>query len=353
MPDRIKAILAKAVEMGCSDIHITVGVPPMVRTDGQMMPLEGYAPLTGQDTRDLCYALLNSEQAEKLAQNGELDFSYSMPGAGRFRVNVFRQRGSISAAIRSIPTEIPTIDQLGLPPVLKELALKQSGIILVTGPTGSGKSTTLAAIINHINSNRRGHILTLEDPIEYLHKHNKCIVNQREIGEDSRDFPSALRAALREDPDVLLVGEMRDLETMSTAIAAAETGHLVLSTLHTASAAQSIDRIINMFPPYQENQIKMQLAGVLHGIISQQLLPVMGSKGRVAAVELLLCTDAVRNLVREGKTHQINSIMQTGITQGMLPMDYSLGLLVKEKKITLQDAMMKCSDREMLKRYLY
>ncbi len=209
MPDRMKAILTKAVDMGCSDIHLTVGVPPMVRSDGQIQPLEEYSPLTGGDTRALCRTLLNDEQAEKLARNGEVDFSYSMPGAGRFRVNVFRQRGSISAAIRLIPTELPTIDRLGLPPVLKELALKQAGIILVTGPTGSGKSTTLAAIINHINNNRRGHILTLEDPIEYLHKHNKCIVNQREIGEDSRDFSSALRAALREDPDVLLVGEMR------------------------------------------------------------------------------------------------------------------------------------------------
>ncbi len=353
MPDRIKAILSKAVELGCSDIHLTVGMPPMVRSDGQMQPLEGYSPLNGQDTRTLCYSLLSGEQADKLACAGEADFSYSMPGAGRFRINVFRQRGSIAAAIRSIPTEIPTIDQLGLPPVLKELALRQSGIILVTGPTGSGKSTTLAAMINHINNNRKGHILTLEDPIEYLHKHNKCIVNQREIGEDSRDFPSALRAALREDPDILLVGEMRDLETMTTAIAAAETGHLVLSTLHTVSAAQSIDRIISMFPPYQENQIKMQLSGVLQGIVSQQLLPLMGTRGRVAAVELLLFTDAVRNLVREGKTHQISSMMQTGVTQGMLTMDYSLAQLVKDKKITLQEATMRSVDREMLKRYVY
>lgn len=348
----IQSILMRGVELKCSDIHITVGLPPMGRIDGQITPMDGYNILAGEDTKALCYSLLQGNQAEELEQKGELDFSYSISGTGRFRVNVFKQRGTFSAVLRILAQKIPTIDELGLPQSFKELALKPMGIILVTGPTGSGKSTTLAAMIDYINSNSRGHILTLEDPIEYLHRHNRCIVNQREIGGDSSSFSTALRAALREDPDVLLVGEMRDLETVATAISAAETGHLVLSTLHTVDAAQTVDRIIDMFPTYQQQQIRVQLASVLQGVISQKLMRVMGQRGRIAAIELLICNDAIRNVIREGKTHQIPSMMQTGITQGMLPMDYSLSQLVKQRKITSHDAMMNCSDPELLRRYL-
>lgn len=348
----METILKKAVELRCSDIHITVGVPPMTRIDGQIVPLEGYEKLFSEDTRLLSTSLVNQDQARRLDQSGELDFSHSIAGIGRFRVNIFKQRGSYSTVIRVLAQKIPTIDELGLPQVFKELALKPRGLILVTGPTGSGKSTTLASMIDYINNNRRGHILTLEDPIEYMHKHNRCIVNQREIGEDSHNFSTALRAALREDPDVLLIGEMRDLETVATAVSAAETGHLVLSTLHTVSAAQTVDRIIDMFPTFQQQQIKVQLSGVLQGIVSQQLMRVMGSSGRVAAMEILLFTDAIRNVIREGKTHQIPSMMQTAIAQGMLPMDYSLSQLVKQRKITTQDAMLHCADPEMLRRYL-
>ena len=352
MPNAIDTILSLAVENKCSDIHITVGVPPMGRIDGQLTPFEGYDRLVGEDTRSLAYSLVNEDQIKRLEQNGEVDFSYSIPSVGRFRVNIFRQRGSFSVVLRVLSSKIPTIDELGLPPIFKELALKPRGLILVTGPTGSGKSTTLASIIDYINNNRRGHILTLEDPIEYLHKHNRCVVNQREIGDDSHTFSSALRASLREDPDVLLVGEMRDLETISIAVSAAETGHLVLSTLHTVSAAQTVDRIIDMFPSNQQQQIKVQLSGVLQGVISQQLLRLTGGHGRIAALEILLFTDAIRNVIREGKTQQIPSMMQTAISQGMLTMDYSLAQLVKNRKITLQDAMLHCSDAEMLRRYL-
>lgn len=348
----IESILRKAVESKCSDIHITVGVPPMGRIDSQLTPFDGYEKLTAEDTRILSYSLMNPEQAKKLELTGEVDFSYSISGFSRFRVNIFKQRGSLSAVLRVLASKIPSIDQLGLPPIFKELALKPRGLILVTGPTGSGKSTTLASLIDYINNNRRGHILTLEDPIEYMHKHNRCIVNQREIGDDSHSFSSALRAALREDPDVLLVGEMRDLETVSIAISAAETGHLVLSTLHTVNAAQTVDRIIDMFPSNQQQQIKVQLSGVLQGVISQQLLRLMGAEGRIAAMEILLFSDAIRNVIREGKTHQIPSMMQTAISQGMMPMDYSLSQLVKNRKITLQDALLHCSEVEMLKRYL-
>jgi len=352
MASEIETIIRKAVELRSSDLHITVGVPPMCRIDSQLVSIDGYEKLTSDDTRLICYSLITSEQTKRLEENGEIDFSYSIAGIGRFRANIYKQRGSYSLALRVLANKIPTIDELGLPQVFKELALKPRGLILVTGTTGSGKSTTLAALIDYINTNRRGHILTLEDPIEYLHKHNKCIVNQREIGEDTHSFSSALRGALREDPDVILVGEMRDLETISIAVSAAETGHLVLSTLHTVNAAQTVDRIIDMFPSYQQQQIKVQLAGVLQGIISQQLLRLMGAHGRTAAIELLLLTDAIRNVIREGKTHQIPSMMQTSITQGMLTMDYSLSQLVKERKITMQDAIVHCSDMEMLKRYL-
>ncbi|MGI6279713.1 MAG: type IV pilus twitching motility protein PilT [Acutalibacteraceae bacterium] len=345
-------ILIKAVALKCSDTHITVGVPPMCRVDGQLMSIDGYDVLSAEDTKVLAFQLVNENQANKLEANGEVDFSYSIPSTGRFRVNIFKQRGSYSVVLRVLSNKIPSIDALGLPAVFKDLAMKPRGLILVTGPTGSGKSTTLAAMIDYINENKRGHILTLEDPIEYLHKHKRCIVNQREIGEDSQTFSSALRAALREDPDVILVGEMRDLETVSIAVSAAETGHLVLSTLHTVNAPQTIDRIIDMFPSEQQQQIKVQLSGVLQGVISQQLMRIRGSDGRVAAMEVLIMNDAIRNVIREGKTHQIPSMMQTATAQGMMSMDYSLSQLVKSNKISLQDALLHCSDQEMLKRYL-
>lgn len=352
MDIRIEDILIKAVSLKCSDTHITVGVPPMGRVDGQLLPIEGYESLDGEDTKHLSYSLMNEDQAKRLEEKGEVDFSYSLASTGRFRVNVFKQRGSYSAVLRILSNKIPSIDDLGLPAVFKDLAMKPRGLILVTGPTGSGKSTTLAAMIDYINDNKRGHILTLEDPIEYLHKHKRCIVNQREIGEDSYSFSTALRAALREDPDVILVGEMRDLETVSIAVSAAETGHLVLSTLHTVNAPQTIDRIIDMFPSEQQQQIKVQLSGVLQGVISQQLMRIRGTEGRVAAMEILIMNDAIRNVVREGKTHQIPSMMQTATAQGMMSMDYSLSQLVKSNKIALQDALLHCSDQEMLKRYM-
>ncbi|MDD2362297.1 MAG: type IV pilus twitching motility protein PilT [Oscillospiraceae bacterium] len=352
MPNIMENIIKLAVESKCSDIHITVGVPPMGRLDGQLNPFEGYERLTNNQTKTLAYSMVNDEQLKRLEQTGEVDFSYSLPQIGRFRVNIFKQRGSFSVVLRILSNKIPTIDDLGLPPILKELALKPRGLILVTGPTGSGKSTTLASIIDYVNNNIKGHILTLEDPIEYLHRHNRCIVNQREIGDDSKSFASGLRAALREDPDVILVGEMRDLETISIAVSAAETGHLVLSTLHTVNAAQTVDRIIDMYPSNQQQQIKVQLAGVLQGVISQQLLRIQGGHGRVAAFEILLFPDSVRNVVREGKTQQIPSMMQTSFSHGMMTMDYSLAQLVKNGKIILQDAMLHCTDSEMLKRYL-
>lgn len=348
----LEDLLRRGMELKASDIHITVGLPPMTRIDGQIMPLEGYENLTPAETRRLCEALIKEERFRDLESGGELDFSYSVPGFGRFRVNIFKQRGSYSAVLRVLAQKIPTLDELGMPPMFKELALKQSGIVLVTGPTGSGKSTTLASMIDFINNNRRGHILTLEDPIEYMHRHKRCIVNQREVGGDTASFSNALRSALREDPDVLLVGEMRDLETMATAISAAETGHLVFSTLHTVSAPQTVDRIIDMFPTYQQQQIRVQLAGVLQGVISQRLLRVIGTHGRTAALEVLIVNDAIRNMIREGKTHQIPSAMQTGLAQGMLPMDYSLAQLVKNRVITQQDAVANCADREMLRRYM-
>lgn len=350
--NRVDELLIKAVECGSSDLHITVAVPPMVRVNGQIRPLEGYAPLTPDDTREITMYMLPPEQDKVLEQTGQVDFSYVVPKVGRFRVNIYKQRRSYCAAVRVLVQQMPTIDSLGLPETLKELSLRQRGLILVCGPTGCGKSTTLAAMVNYINQNRRCHVLTIEDPIEYLHKHGKSIINQREVGDDTRSFAEALRAAMREDPDVILVGEMRDLETISTAISAAETGHLVFSTLHTIGAAQTVDRIIDMFPPYQQQQIRVQLASVLQAVITQQLLPTVMHDGRVAAVELMLCNDAIHNMIRENKCHQIPTAMQTGIRQGMLPMDYSLARLVREGHITQNEAATHCMDRETFDRYM-
>ncbi len=344
-------ILEKTVENKASDLHITVGMPPMMRINTVLKPY-GDEPLKPDDTEKMAKQVLTPAQLEILEKNGEVDLSYVIPSVSRFRVNVYKQRGSYCIAFRSIFIKIPTIDGLGFPDILKDLAMKPRGLILVTGPTGSGKSTTLAAMVNHINQNRNCHVLTLEEPIEYLHRHGKSMINQREIGTDSQSFANALRAALREDPDVILVGEMRDLETIAIAITAAETGHLVMSTLHTTSAAQTIDRIIDVFPPFQQQQIKTQLSNVLEGVVSQQLLPTADGRGMVAALEIMVTTDAIRNLVREGKTHQINTVIQTSIKHGMKTMDYALSELMRKGVVTREEANIHCVDTEMLRRYL-
>ena len=337
----IDDLLRKAVKADASDLHITVEAPPMVRVNGRLKPLEGFDKLAASDTQGLLYSLLDEEKRGRFEESGELDFSHSIHGVSRFRVNAFRQRGTIGIVCRVIPTTIRTIQDLGLPDVVAQLARCTRGLILVTGPTGSGKSTTLAAMIDLINGERAEHILTLEDPIEYLHKHKKSIVNQREMGHDSKNYATALRAALREDPNVILVGEMRDLETTQIALTAAETGHLVLSTLHTQDAAQTIDRVIDIFPPHQQEQVKTQLSGTLQGIVAQLLLTRADVPGRVAAFEILVATPAIKNLVREGKTHQIPSAIQTGAKYGMKSMESSLRELYQRGQITQEDFMIR------------
>ena len=347
----LNELLIEAIEQKASDVHVTVGMPPLMRVNGELVKMRDYV-LKPEHTAYICLGMLNDRQKEILEEKGEVDFSYGIPNVSRFRVNIYRQRKSLTAAIRIIMTSIPTIDSLKLPPILKELAMKPRGLILVTGPTGSGKSTTLAAMVDYVNNTRSCHILTLEEPIEYLHKHKTSMINQREIGDDSTTFATGLRAALREDPDVILVGEMRDLETISTAISAAETGHLVMSTLHTTSAPQTIDRVIDVFPPYQQTQVRVQLASVIQGIIAQQLLITADRKGRVAALEVLLGSDAVKNTIREGKVHQIMSYIQTGIKAGMMSMDFSLSQLVRSGQISTETAFSYCQDQDMLQRYL-
>ncbi len=344
-------LIAKAIEKNASDLHISVGIPPTMRVNGELEKIDDKL-LSPIDTEELIKQILSDEKLMDLDEKGELDFSFSNPGLGRFRVNAYKQRGSYSVAIRVVSIEIPLMEDLGLPPVLKELADKKRGLILVTGPTGSGKSTTLASMIDYINRTRSCHILTLEDPIEYLHKHNKSIVNQREIGHDSKNYANALRASLRQDPDVILVGEMRDLETIGIAITAAETGHLVMSTLHTVGAAKTIDRIIDVFPPYQQQQIKVQLSSVLMGVVSQSLLPKADNSGRIAALEIMIATPAIRNLIREGKNHQIQSIVQTGSRYGMKSMDHSISDLYKSGVITREVALNYSAEKEMMERYL-
>ncbi|MGI6537370.1 MAG: type IV pilus twitching motility protein PilT [Caldicoprobacterales bacterium] len=348
----INELLTVAVQKNASDIHITVGVPPVLRINGQLRFYDKAKKLTPEDTKNYVYQILNEDQLLKLEKHGELDLSYKLPGVSRFRVNAYKQRSSYALAIRVVSINPPTLDMLGFPNSLKEMVMKPRGLILVTGPTGSGKSTTLAAMIDHINRNRSCHIITLEDPIEYLHRHNKSIINQREIGSDTQSFAKGLRAALREDPDVILVGEMRDIETISIAITAAETGHLVLSTLHTMSADQTIDRIIDSFPSEQQAQIKIQLAGVIEGIIAQQLLPLKNNQGRVAALEILIANKAIRNLIREGRSHQIQTSIQTGLKSGMQSMDYALANLVRQNLITEETAMQRSMDVEILKQHM-
>jgi twitching motility protein PilT len=345
-------VITRMTEEGASDVHLSPGFRPAIRVRGRIMPLEDYAPLTPQETRDTVYSLLNDDQRKRFESNKQLDLAYAVPGVARFRVNCFFQRGSISAAFRRIPHQIPQLGELGLPPVLEEFTRKPRGFVLVTGPTGSGKSTSLAAMLDIINREREEHILTIEDPIEFLHRHQKCIVNQREIGADAEDFSLALKSALREDPDVILVGEMRDLETMATALTAAETGHLVFATLHTQSTAQTVDRIIDIFPAEQQAQVRMQLSIGLQGIVTQQLLPTADGSGRVVACEVLIPTPAVRNLIREGKTHQIYSAIQTSGSIGMQTMDAHLAQLVRMGKITRKLAEQRSSVPEELKRLL-
>jgi twitching motility protein PilT len=328
--------LVAVIENGASDLHLTSGLPPMIRVHGELRRLRDYRLLEPKDLQELLYSMLTQKQREIFEENLELDISYSLPGQGRFRVNIFQQRDALGAVMRMIPFEIKSIDQLGVPDSVKEFAQLRRGLVLVTGITGSGKSTTLAALIDMINAERAEHIMTVEDPIEFLHKHKKAIVNQREVGADTKSFGKALKHVLRQDPDIILVGEMRDLETISTALTAAETGHLVFGTLHTQDAPQSIDRVIDVFPPHQQEQIRVQLAGTLAGVVSQQLLPTPNGKGRALAAEVLVVTPAVQNLIREGKTHQIYTSMQAGGKFGMQVMDQHLAELVKQGKVTYE-----------------
>lgn len=341
--------LFDAIKLGASDMHLTVGVPPMVRVNGRVQPLD-YPPLTPNATRELIYDILSNDQRQRLENDWELDFSYSLPRTARFRVNVYFQRGSMGAAFRTIPHEIKSFKELGLPPAIEDMTEKPRGLVLVTGPTGSGKSTTLASMIDRINETRCEHIMSVEDPIEFLHKHKKCIVNQREVNQDTRSFGEALRHVLRQDPDVILVGEMRDLETISIALTAAETGHLVFATLHTQDAPQTIDRIIDVFPSHQQAQIRTQLANALQGIITQTLIPRRDRKGRIVACEVLVPTPGVRNLIREGKNHQIYSAMQTGGKFGMQTMDAALANLVRRGLISREEAEKRSSNPEELRR---
>ena len=344
----IDALLHRMVELEASDLHITAGSAPVVRVRGSLERLEGYEKLSSHDTLQMLYRIMSTEQQKQLEEKRQIDLSYSMPGLARFRVNLYSQRESLAAAFRMIPATLKTLEELGMPTSLYDLTLNPRGLVLVTGPTGSGKSTTLAALIDHINSTRAEHIITIEDPIEFLHKHKRCIVNQRELGEDATSFADALRGALRQDPDVILLGEMRDLETISTALTAAETGHLVFGTLHTQSAPSTVDRVIDVFPAEQQDQIRIQLAATLVGVLTQTLLPTADGRGRAPGIELLLPDDAVRNLIRQSKVEQVYSIMQTSISRGMQTMEQSLVDLVRRGVVTKQVALQRSSRPEQL-----
>ena len=344
----IDALLEKAVELGASDLHLTAGSLPAVRLHGHIELLSDFPELDPDLVRQLIYRITTTEQQKHLEINRQLDFAYGIRGVARFRVNTYYQRESLAAAFRMIPTEIKSLESLRLPSSLHELTAKPRGLVLVTGPTGSGKSTTLAALIDEINRTRTDHIITIEDPIEFLHEHKSCIVNQREVGQDALGFAEALRGALRQDPDVILLGEMRDLETIATALTAAETGHLVFATLHTQSAPSTIDRIIDVFPAAQQDQVRMQLANSLQGIVTQTLLPTTDGQGRVVALEILFLDDAIRNLIRQGKIEQVYSYMQTGTRRGMQTMEQSLTELVQKKLITVTEAVSRSSRPEAL-----
>jgi twitching motility protein PilT len=380
----INELLKETMDAQASDLHLTAGRKPTIRVWGKLQPLEHREVLSPEDTSQLAYSMLNAFQKQKFEKTWELDLSYGVPGLGRFRVNLYRQRGATGIAMRSIPSMIPTIEDLNLPPILRDLARKPRGLVLVTGPTGHGKSTALAAMLDAINTERSVHIVTVEDPIEYLHEHKKSMINQRELGFDTQSFPNALRGALREDPNVVMVGEMRDLETISAALTIAETGHLVFATLHTANAAQSIDRIVDVFPPYQQQQIRIQLASVIEAVISQQLLsnqrfatraanahmdghrraaattatiqriwPTLDEIGRVPAVEIMTATPAIRNLIREAKTHQIESALQTGGQYGMQTMDMALADLVRRHLVSHEDAIARAIHPDELRKLIH
>jgi twitching motility protein PilT len=380
----INELLKETMDAQASDLHLTAGRKPTIRVWGKLQPLEHREVLSPEDTSQLAYSMLNAFQKQKFEKTWELDLSYGVPGLGRFRVNLYRQRGATGIAMRSIPSMIPTIEDLNLPPILRDLSRKPRGLVLVTGPTGHGKSTALAAMLDAINSEKALHIVTVEDPIEYLHEHKKSIINQRELGFDTQSFPNALRGVLREDPNVVMVGEMRDLETISAALTIAETGHLVFATLHTANAAQSIDRIVDVFPPYQQQQIRIQLASVIEAVISQQLLsnqrfatraanahmdghrrasattatiqriwPTLDEIGRVPAVEIMTATPAIRNLIREAKTHQIESALQTGGQYGMQTMDMALADLVRRHLVSHEDAIARAIHPDELRKLIH
>jgi twitching motility protein PilT len=344
----IDDLLEQMVGLNASDLHVTTDSPPVFRIRGEILRAEGFDPLTQDDTRSLMYRILSSEQQKIFEQKRQLDFAYALPGIARFRVNVYYQRESVGAAFRLIPQEIKALEELGLPGILHTFAEKPRGIVLVTGPTGSGKSTTLAAILDEINRNRSEHILTIEDPIEFVHRHKRCIVNQREIGPDALSFGDALKAALRQDPDIILVGEMRDMETISTALTAAETGHLVFATLHTQSASSTVDRIIDVFPAEQQEQVRIMIANSLQGIVTQTLLPTADGQGRVAALEILLPDDAVRNLIRQAKIEQVYSIMQTNTARGMQTMEQALADLTLRRVVNAEDAFAHTNRRDIL-----
>ncbi len=341
-------LIRDGTDKKASDIHITVGLPIVYRINGELVRMSDTV-FTPEETEKIAMGILNEKTKQEIKEKGEVDLSFSIPGISRFRINVFKQRGSYCMAIRIIPPNIPTMEELGLPPIVNDLAKLPRGLILVTGPTGSGKSTTLAYMVDLVNSEKKYHILTLEDPIEYLHRHKKSIVNQREIGNDSLSFANSLRAALRQDPDVILVGEMRDLETISIALTAAETGHLVLSTLHTLGSANTVDRVIDVFPPYQQHQIRIQFSSVIQAIISQQLLPKADGSGRVCAFEVMIGTLGIKNLIREGKTHQIDTAVQTGSKYGMQTLDSSMLSLYRRGLIDHDTLLTRCMNPDLIK----
>lgn len=344
----IEKILLEAVNAQASDIHITVGMYPIMRVNGSLHFLDTFDKLTPEDTEEIISAITRPVERERLDELGEMDFSYSYKGVGRFRVNIYRQRGSYALALRAVPLAVPTIDDMHLPPVLKDFAEQKKGLVIITGPTSSGKSTTLAAMIDHINKVQHSHVITLEDPIEYLHKHQSSVINQREIGNDSKSYSSALRAAIRQDPDVILIGEMKDLESFSIAMMAAETGHLVLSTMHTAGAVNTIDRLIDSFPSDQHALVRAQLASVLVGVVSQQLVNRLDGSGQIGAFEIMISNPAIRSHILEGKTYQINNSMQTGKRQGMMTMDLALSDLYHQKLIAREEALSFAVDRDNL-----
>lgn len=348
---RIELLLEEVIKKKASDLHLQVGLPPMLRVDGSLTPVQGGKVLDEESVESLVFAILDEDQKQILLKDKEFDFSFAFGELGRFRVNAFHERGNLAAALRLIPNEILTVEQLGLPPIINTFADYPRGLVLVTGPTGSGKSTTLAALVDKINESRPTHIITIEDPIEFTHKSKKAVVVQREVHYDTYSFSAALRSSLRQDPDVVLIGEMRDLETISAAITIAETGHLVFATLHTNSASQSVDRMIDVFPPHQQPQIRAQLANILMAICSQRLIPSIGG-GRVAAAEVLVATPAVRNIIREGKSHQLEAVIQTGAEHGMQSMDKTLVQLIHNGTITYEEARNYAVDLEELDRMM-